>query len=259
MLGGIAGDIVGAPFEFIAWKTRTFPLYGALPEFTDDTVCTVALAAAIMQKTDFTQTLRDFCLRHPNAGYGFSFHRWVKGEIVGPYGSWGNGAPMRVSAVGWLAQTENDCLALAEETCLISHDHPEAIRGAQAVALAIFLARHGDSAEKIKMTLEERFSYDLSATPDEIRPSYRFTEASAETVPPALICALGAQSWEDAVRDAISLGGDADTLACIAGSIAHALFGISQEQWRPAFNCLTPDLCLVVQQFLERVPQAAAH
>jgi ADP-ribosylglycohydrolase len=226
MLGAIAGDIIGSVYEHRPTKTPDFrPLISGASHFTDDTVLTVATADAILGDGDYASAYRRFGRRHPNAGYGKSFRHWLHTPDAGPYGSWGNGSAMRVSPVGWAFDSESEVLAEAERSAAATHDHAEGIRGAQAVALAVYLARHGVGNEAIRSEIAARFGYDLARTVEEIRPGYRFQVSCQESVPEAIAAFLDSTGFEDAVRLAISLGGDADTQAATAGSIAEAAYG----------------------------------
>lgn len=252
MLGAIAGDIIGSPYEAAPIKTKSFQLLSARSTFTDDTVCTVAIAHALLGDGDFAGSLRIFVAAHPVRGYGGMFLEWAMSPGAPAYGSWGNGSAMRVSPVGHAAHDAVEVLHLAAESCAVSHDHPEAVRGAQAAALAVWLARQGADREAIRAEIAHRFGYDLSASLTAIRPRYRFDVSAAGTVPPALIAALEASDYEDAVRNAISLGGDSDTLAAIAGAVAEPLFGIPDHIAQEARSRLTPDLLDVLDRFKHR-------
>lgn len=225
MLGAIAGDIIGSIYEFASFKEYDFPLFLEGSTFTDDSVLTVAIADAYMNHLDIAATLKDYALRYPDRGYGGTFYQWIHSDSVAPYHSWGNGSAMRMSAIGFLINDEAELLQTARTFAEVTHNHPEGIKGAQATAFAIFLARNGGSKEDIQKEISRWFGYDLSATIDELRPSYTFDVSCQGSVPPAIIAFLESGDYEDAVRKAISLGGDADTLACITGSIAEAFYG----------------------------------
>ena len=239
MLGAILGDMVGSPYEFDRnnYKHKDFPLLSEKSHFTDDTVMTVAVARGLMagqgdaQKTfaEVQHEMRRLGKAYPNAGYGGMFGRWLRAEHPQPYGSFGNGSAMRVSAAGWLFDTLDKTLEMAKVTAEVTHNHPEGIKGAQATAAVIFLARTGHSKPEIKQYVEQTFGYDLNRTCDEIRPTYHHVETCQETVPEAIIAFLESVSFEDALRNAVSLGGDSDTLACITGGIAEAFYGMPQE------------------------------
>lgn len=250
MWGAIAGDIIGSIYERRPIKTTDFPLFQSRSRFTDDTVLTVAVAHAILGDGDYAASLQAFARRHPNAGYGGSFINWIFAEAPQPYNSWGNGSAMRVSPVGWAFDNEADVLREAQRSAQVTHNHPEGIKGAQATALAVFLARQGEEKETIRARISDRFDYDLDRSVDEIRPTYHFDVSCQGTVPEAIVAFLDAADYEQTVRLAVSLGGDSDTLACIAGSIAEAYYGgIPAPIADQARQALTPDLLETVKQF----------
>ena len=254
MIGAIAGDVIGSVHEYIGTKTKDFPLFDPKCFFTDDSVLTVALADALLHELDYAVTLKLYYRRYPNAGYGGAFHRWASSESWAPYNSWGNGAAMRVSPAAWVADSLDGALALAEQSAAVTHNHPEGIRGAQATAAAIFLARTGHGKDGIRRFVEATFGYDLQRTLAEIRPDYEFNESCQETVPEAITAFLEASDFEDAIRNAISLGGDADTLACITGSIAEPYFGgVPPDIRESVLLRLDDDLLAVVAEFEQRV------
>ena len=253
MIGAIAGDIIGSVYEPRPIKTKAFPLFDPQCTFTDDTVLTVAVADAILTGTPYGESIRRIGRRHPHAGYGGSFIRWLLMENAGPYNSWGNGAAMRVSPVGFAFSTEDEVLEQARMTAEITHNHPEGIKGAQATALAVFLARTMHDRETIRSEIRQRFGYDLDQSVDEIRPFYDFDISCQGTVPQAIIAFLDSESYEDAVRNAVSLGGDSDTLACITGGIAEAFYGDVPDAIRAKVaDLLTPDLREVTDAFCVR-------
>lgn len=252
MLGAVAGDIVGSIYEHANHRSREFPLFGAGCTFTDDTVCTLAVADALVSERSFADALQHHTRTHPERGYGGMFRRWMMTANPAPYGSWGNGAAMRVSPVAWAARDLDEALEWAAASAAVTHDHPEAVAGAQAVALAMWMARSGGSAEDVRAAVEEHFGYDLSESVGSLRTWYGFDVSCRGTVPPALVCALEARSWEDAVRNAISIGGDSDTLACIAGGVAEAFHGLPAAVAETARRRLTPDLDAVVERFSRR-------
>jgi ADP-ribosylglycohydrolase len=225
MLGAIAGDIIGSVYEHSPIKTKDFPLFGPHSRFTDDSVLTVAVADAILSGRTYQESIRTIGRRYPHAGYGASFSAWLFADEPRPYHSWGNGAAMRVSPVGFAFASEAEVLAQARLSAEITHDHPEGIKGAQATALAVFLARTVRDKEHIRSRIAAQFGYDLGRTIDAIRPTYAFDISCQGTVPEAIIAFLDSVSYEDALRNAVSLGGDSDTLACITGGIAEAYFG----------------------------------
>ena len=225
MVGAIAGDIIGSVYEFHRTKSKAFPLFGPASAFTDDSVLTVAVAQAILTDGDYRKSVLEIGRRYPNAGYGGFFMSWLNSPDPKPYNSWGNGSAMRVSPVGFAFESVEDVLDEAQRSAEITHDHPEGIKGAQAAALAVFLARTEWDKDLIRTEIADRFGYDLGRTVDDIRPGYGFEESCQKTVPEAIIAFLDSFSYEDAIRNAISLGGDSDTLACIAGGIAEAYYG----------------------------------
>jgi ADP-ribosylglycohydrolase len=231
MLGAIIGDIVGSVYEWNNIKTKDFPLFSERGFFTDDTVMTIAVADALMNggtAENFIDSMKRIGRQYPDSGYGGNFRRWLFSDDREPYNSWGNGSAMRVAPCGWFAESIGEAETLAEKSAIVTHNHPEGVKGAQATAAAIYLARAGAEKGKIKEYIESTFAYDLSRTLDEIRPNYRFNESCQETVPEAIIAFLESVDFEDAIRNAISLGGDSDTLAAITGSIAEATYGIPE-------------------------------
>lgn len=253
MLGAIAGDIIGSVYEATPIKTTDFPLFQSRSRFTDDTVLTIAVAHAILGDGDYARSLQQFGRRHPDAGYGGSFINWLFTPDARPYHSWGNGSAMRVSPVGLAFSDEETMMREARHSAEVSHNHPEGIKGAQATALAVFLARTGASKETIRTEIGARFDYDLQRTVDVIRPSYSFDVSCQGSVPEAIIAFLDAESYEQTVRLAVSLGGDSDTLACIAGSIAEAYYqGLPESITARVRQILPDDLLQVVDQFRER-------
>ena len=253
MLGAIAGDVIGSPYEASPIKTTDFPLFQAGCRFTDDTVLTVAVAHAILEDEGYGRALKAFGRKYPNAGYGGSFIHWIFEPEVQPYNSWGNGSAMRVSPVGFAFDDVQEVLAEARRSAEVSHDHPEGIKGAQATALAVYLARTGHSKEEIRDQIGTRFGYDLNRTVADIRPGYSFDVSCQGSVPEAIVAFLDSKDYEDAVRKAVSLGGDSDTLACIAGGIAHAFYGaVPQAIEGEVRGILPPDLLAVVDRFSGR-------
>ena len=241
MLGAIAGDIIGSSYEFAAFKKYQFPLFSEKSRFTDDTVLTVAVADAFLNHCNIPQTLKEYACKYPGRGYGNSFSKWMHSDNFNPYNSWGNGSAMRTSPIGFLCTSIQDVCEKAREYAAITHNHPEGIKGAQAVSLAIFIARTGGTKKEIREEMERRFQYDISKTLDEIRPSYKFDVSCQGSVPPAIIAFIESTDFEDAVRKSISLGGDADTLACITGSIAEAYYGSVPESIISETRARLPD------------------
>ena len=260
MYGAILGDIIGSPYEFDRGnKTKDFPLLSGRSEFTDDTVMTIAVADAFLPiQPDMDDDaihqrvvakMQKYGRLYPHAGYGGRFRHWLRDRHPQPYNSWGNGSAMRVSSVGWLYNDLETVRRMARLSAEVTHNHPEGIKGAEATAAAIFLARSGSTKAEIKAYIEENFHYDLSRTCDEIRPSYRHVESCQETVPEAITAFLEGQSFEDVIRTAVSLGGDSDTLTCIAGSMAEAFYGVPEELKAECQNRLPEDLLEVLQHF----------
>ena len=260
MLGAIAGDIIGSVYERQkAWqqaKTPHFqPLFAPHARFTDDTVLTVAVADSLLHGGDLVALLKDYARAYPSAGYGGTFAQWSISESREPYNSWGNGSAMRVSPVGFAFDLLDEVLLRARATAEVTHNHPEGVKGAQAVAAAIALARAGSSKDAIAEFVENKFGYDLHFSLDELRPHYKFDVSCQGSVPPALRAFLDSTDYESAVRLAISLGGDTDTMACIAGGVAQAYYGgvpaaIRQE----ALARLDDRLRGIVQEFEARFP-----
>jgi ADP-ribosylglycohydrolase len=250
MLGAIAGDVIGSVHEWAATKSKDFPLFVSGSSFTDDSVLTVAVADWILSGKDLVDVLHAYFKTFPGRGYGGMFLEWATEEQRNPYHSFGNGSAMRVSPVGFAFDTVDDVLRHAERSAAVTHNHPEGIRGAQTVALAIFLARQRKSKDEIRESLGARFGYDLATSLDAIRPAYQFDETCQGTVPQALIAFLESTDYEDAIRNAISLGGDADTLGCITGGIAEAFYGgVPQDIVNEVMKRLDPNLLVVVDGF----------
>ncbi|SCD21167.1 ADP-ribosylglycohydrolase [Proteiniphilum saccharofermentans] len=224
IIGAIAGDIIGSVFERNNVKTAKFPLFSDKSDFTDDTVLTVAVADAILHDKDFAETIWKYGRKHPYRGYGGFFIEWLQSENRAPYGSYGNGSAMRVSPVGFAFDTLEEVLDVARQTAEVTHDHPEGIKGAQAVASAVFFARKGKTKDEIKQYITETFGYDLNFTLDEIRSYYTFDTTCQGSVPQAIRAFLESSDYESAIRLAISIGGDSDTIACMTGAIAAAYY-----------------------------------
>jgi ADP-ribosylglycohydrolase len=253
MLGAIAGDVIGSVFEGSGLKSTTFPLFSLASTYTDDTVLTVAVASAILHRRDYAECLREFGRRHPDRGYGGHFKQWLQNDSMGSYNSWGNGAAMRVCPVGWAFGSIDRVLHEAQLSAAVTHNHPEGIRGAQAIALAVFLARHGAGKTEIRREIPNRFGYDLQRSADEIRPGYAFDISCQGSVPESIVCFLDSENLEEAIRLAISLGGDADTMACIAGAIAEAYYGNVSDSICSELRARLPlDLLDVVERFQEQ-------
>ena len=258
MYGAILGDIIGSPYEFdMGNKSKDFPLFSEDSYFTDDTVMTIAVAEAFLGVTDDENVIRQRLIqymqkwghRYPGAGYGVRFSGWLDSEDPQPYNSWGNGSAMRVAAVAWLYNDLATVRRMARISADVTHNHPEGIKGAEATATAIFLARTGHSKAEIKAYIEDEFHYDLSRTCDEIRPNYYHVESCQETVPEAITAFLEGESFEDVVRTAVSLGGDCDTLTCIAGAIAEGFYGVSDALKQQCVKRIDKDLNVILSRF----------
>lgn len=231
MLGAIIGDTAGSVYEFHNIKTTDFPFFKPECNYTDDSIMTVAVADWLLNNSDFSeeklvQTLQKYGKEYPcpKGNYGPGFKKWLKSKEPQPYGSWGNGSAMRVSAVGWMFDSIEETMRIAEISASVTHNHPEGIKGAQATAAAIFMARNNFNKSEIKDFIKTHFDYNIRRTCDEIRPSYSFDVSCQGTVPEAIIAFLESTDFESAIRLAISLGGDSDTLACITGGIAEAFY-----------------------------------
>ena len=260
MYGAILGDIIGSPFEFdMGNKSKEFPLFSKSSTFTDDSVMTIAVGNAFLDaqpnadiewiRRRLISSMKQYGRKFPRAGYGGMFRRWLKCDDPQPYGSFGNGSAMRVSSAAWLYNDLETVRSMARLSAEVSHNHPEGIKGAEATASAIFLARTGSTKEEIKAYIVDNFGYNLSRTCDEIRPGYHHVETCQETVPEAITAFLEGESFEDVIRTAVSLGGDCDTLTCIAGSIAEGFYGIPEELKQECRNRLPEELRKVLDQY----------
>lgn len=253
MLGALVGDVVGSVYEWNNHRSKVFPLFGPACIFTDDSVLTVALAEAILEGTDYAIIMRAYGRRYPSAGYGGMYRQWLLDPSRGPYNSFGNGAAMRISPAGWAYASLEETLEQARQFTALTHNHPEGIKGAQAVAGAIWMARQKSTKADIRAWVERTAGYDLSRTCDQIRPGYRFNETCQKTVPEAFAAFLEATDFEDAIRNGISLGGDSDTLTCITGSLAEAFYGgVPAAIERETLARLDDPLRRTVQRFRER-------
>ena len=266
MYGAILGDIIGSPYEFdMGNKSKDFPLFSRKSTFTDDTVMTVAVAEALLNagkdadldtiRSAVVNSMQKWGKKYPYAGYGGRFRYWLTEKNPQPYGSWGNGSAMRVSAVGWLYDSLDRTLAVARATAEVTHNHPEGIKGAEATASAIFLARTGVTKAEIKSYIEREFHYDLSRTCDEIRPTYHLVESCQETVPEAITAFLEGDSFENVIRTAVSLGGDCDTLTAIAGSIAEAFYGVPDSLIQICKSKLDENILEILSAFERKTAQ----
>ena len=259
MLGAIVGDIVGSIYEFNNHRSKDFPLFGEDCKFTDDTVLTIAVADCLMNNGNYTEYIKNYARKYTGRGYGGRFRQWISSESMEPYNSWGNGSAMRVSAVGFAYNDLEAVMNEAKRSAEVTHNHREGIKGAQATAVAIFMARKGQSKEQIKAAIAQSFGYDLNRTVDEIRPTYVFNESCQETVPEAIIAFLESKDFEDAIRNAISLGGDSDTLACITGGIAEAFYGgVPEDIAKKALSYLDSNMREVVEKFYGSLSQSEA-
>jgi ADP-ribosylglycohydrolase len=241
MLGAITGDIIGSVYECFPTKDYDFPLFPPNSTFTDDTVLTIAVAEAILTSTDYANSMKNIGRQYPSAGYGLMFMQWLNSLRSEPYNSWGNGSAMRVSPVGFAFDNIDQVLEEAKKTAEVTHNHPEGIKGAQATALAVYLAKTGNSKSTIRAEISSRFKYDLSRTLEEIRPGYMFYASCQQTVPEAIIAFLESTDYEDAIRNSVSLGGDSDTLACITGGIAQAFYKKIPEIIKEKVYQILPD------------------
>lgn len=259
MYGALLGDMIGAPYEFDRGnKSKEFPLFCENSRFTDDSVMTIAVAEALLDsrfldddsiRAALIKSMRKWGKKYPDAGYGRKFLCWLREKDPKPYGSCGNGSAMRVSAAGWLFDTLEETREKARLTAEVTHDHPEGIKGAEATSSAIFLARTGRSKEEIRDYIVQEFGYDLSRTCDQIRPSYYHNESCQKTVPEAITAFLEGTDFEDVIRTAVSLGGDCDTLTCIAGSIAEAFYGVPAILKAECRRRLPEDMAYILGRF----------
>ena len=255
MSGAIIGDIAGSTFERSNFKFESCQIFAKGSQFTDDTVLTLATADSLIFGSTYADTYRQFGRNYPNAGYGSGFRDWMMSENPQPYNSWGNGSAMRVSPIAWAAETLDWTLEEARRSAEVTHDHPNGIKGAQAVAAAVFLARSGGSKDDIREYVSRSFGYNLNRTIEEIRGGYIFDVSCEGSVPEAIIAFLESSDFESALRKAISIGGDSDTIACIAGAIAHAYYG-SIPAWMVDYctGILDPAQVSIIKDFWERHP-----
>ncbi len=258
MYGAILGDIIGSPYEFDRGdKTKDFPLFSGRSRYTDDSVMTIAVAQALMETKDGTDdeiraaliySMQHWGARYPDAGYGGMFWHWLRAEDPQPYGSYGNGSAMRVSSVGWLYDDIDRVQKVAALTAEVTHNHPEGMKGAECVASLIWLARNGYSKEEMKDYARLVYGYRIH-TCDFIRPRYHHVETCLETVPPAISAFLEGNDFEDVIRTAVSLGGDCDTLTCIAGSMGEAFYGVPDDLKAECRSRLPLDMVKVLERF----------
>ncbi len=250
MIGSIIGDIVGSVFEHRNIKTTDFKLFNFGARYTDDTVLTIAIADAILHHLPYDLALSEWGQRYPGRGYGNNFDTWLYSKDPRPYNSWGNGSAMRVSPIGFAFDDMERVLKEAKRSAEFSHNHPEGIKGAQAIAAAVFLARSGSSKSEIRDFITNKFDYDLNRTVEEIRPGYKFEISCQGSVPEAIICFLDSNDFENCIRLAISIGGDSDTIACMAGGIAQAYYrSIGPEIVSTAKENLAEEMIVVLDKF----------
>lgn len=253
MIGAIAGDIIGSIYEFANMKSMDFSLFSPGNYFTDDSVLTIALADSILSGEDYVDKMHAYFARYPDAGFGGNFFHWARGKKREPYNSFGNGAAMRISPAGYAYDTLEETLFQAQGFTATTHNHPEGIKGGCSTAAAIFLARTGKTKAEIKEYVQSTFGYDLERTVDEIRPGYEFDVSCQGSVPEAMIAFLESKDYEDAIRKAVSLGGDSDTIACITGGIAQAFYGgVPRAIEEKVYSILDEPLGNVTRRFMEK-------
>jgi ADP-ribosylglycohydrolase len=260
MLGALIGDIIGSVYEFCNTKSTDFQLFYGRSRFTDDSVMTLAVAKWLLEDEAHTLHYLVYCMqelgrRYSFAGYGGRFVGWLFQDNPQPYDSWGNGSGMRVSPVGLYAKTLDEALALAAVTASVSHNHPEGVKGAQAIAACVYLCKEGKTKAEIKKYVEQTFDYNLSRTIAEIRPGYEFEESCQRSVPEAIIAFLEGNSFEEVLRLAISLGGDSDTIACMACAIAACMYPIPEDIAKKCNELLTDDLREIKDKFIDLVSE----
>lgn len=253
MIGAITGDIVGSRFEFNNNKSIDFKLFHNDCDFTDDSICTIATMDWLLNRRNegYGAVLQSWCRKYsnPTGGYGGRFAVWVRSDNPCPYYSWGNGSAMRVSPIGFFFDTLEATRSAAEATAIVTHNHPEGIKGAVAVASAIFLARTTKDKDVVREYITKEFNYDLSRICDDIRPGYKFNESCHGTVPEAIIAFLDSVDFESAIRLAVSLGGDTDTLTCITGGIAEAYYGVPEQIEQQAMGYLPTEIQTILTKF----------
>lgn len=250
LLGAICGDIIGSWYEFASTKNYNFKLFTDGSKFTDDTVCSIGVADALIHQEPFEGRLQYWCRKYPRAGYGGMFRSWIYSDTMEPYNSWGNGSAMRVSAVGAYAKSLDEVMDLARKSAEVTHNHPEGVKGAQATALAIHLALTGKNKDEIKNMIENTFAYDLHRKYDDIQPLYRFEVSCQESVPQSIIAFLESDDYESAIRKAVAFGGDADTMGAITGGIAAAFYGeIPSHILNECLNRLPDEMKKVINKF----------
>ena len=258
IIGAIAGDVIGSAYEFNPTREYDFELFTPKSTFTDDTVLTMANALWLLEDETHSHErlaniMYDLCWKYPGRGYGGRFAHWIQSDHPQPYNSFGNGSAMRVSPVGYYAKSLDEALELAKISAEVTHNHPEGIKGAQATAAAIFLARKGKTKQEIRDYVTQTFGYDLSRTLDEIRPTFTFDETCQHTVPEAITCFIEGKDFEDVVRLSVALAGDADTIAAIAGSISSAVDDVPSEITQPVIALLSEEFCTILLRFNQLV------
>ena len=263
IIGAIAGDVIGSAYEFNPTRDHDFDLFTPKSTFTDDTVLTMANALWLLEDPRHTheklvRIMLDFCWKYPDRGYGGRFAHWIHDGDPQPYNSFGNGSAMRVSPVGYYAKTLDEALNLAQISAEVTHNHPEGIKGAQATAAAIFLARQGKTKREIREYVMKTFGYDLSRTLEEIRPTFTFDETCQRTVLEAITCFMEGKGYEDVVRLSVALAGDADTIAAIAGSISSAVDEVPNEITQPVIERLSEEFCTILLRFNQLVTEREA-
>lgn len=255
MLGAITGDIIGSVYEFDQLKSKAFELFTPQSTFTDDSILSVAVAETILQSGRYAESIKRYAQQYPNptGGYGARFGQWARSASLRPYNSWGNGSAMRVSPVGFAYDDMTAVMNAAKQTAEVTHNHPEGMKGAQATAACILLARQGCSKSKIQAFVEELFGYDLSRSLDEIRLTYAFNESCQKMVPESIVAFLASTDFEDAIRNTVSLGGDTDTMGAITGGIAEAFYGgVPQAIATEALRRLDESLRQMTLKFCDR-------
>jgi ADP-ribosyl-[dinitrogen reductase] hydrolase len=254
MIGTLIGDIIGSRFEFNNHRSEDFTLFTEKSVVTDDTILSIATADCLLHNKEYANTYQVYAQKYPNGNYGGMFSKWMYAIDPKPYGSFGNGSGMRVSPVGWFFSNLEDTLKEAEKSAAVTHNHPEGVKGAQSIAMAIFLARNGSSKEEIKSAIESKFNYALDFQLDILRSTNKFDETCQVTVPQSIYCFLISNSFEDAIRKAISIGGDSDTIACMTGGIAEAFYKeISEEILANAKKVIPLEFWEIWEEFKGRV------
>ena len=253
MIGAMCGDIIGSRFEWNYIKAKDFELFNFKSHFTDDTVLTAATMEALITGNAYNIMYKKWFKKYPNAGYGGKFKAWANSDDLEPYGSFGNGSAMRISPIGIWSKNIEEVLKLSKLSAEASHNHPEGIKGAEAIASSVFYAKSGKDKTFIKEYIEKTFGYDLNESVESIRSWYKFDVSCQGSVPEAIICFLESKDFEDAVRNAISIGGDSDTIACMAGGISEAYYGIPEDLKAETLNRLPEDIKTIVNTFYDKL------